>query len=176
MRALADSDRIDAFIDRFGAAATGLECSVYLAGGATAVLIGWRESTLDVDIKLIPDSDQLLREIPRLKQELDLNIELASPYEFIPIPDGWEQRSPFIRSVGALRFHHFDPTAQALAKAERGHDLDRRDVEEMITRGLVDPAEAVAQFESIEPELYRFPAIDPPSFRRAVEALFGSGI
>lgn len=79
MRALADSDLINAFIDRLGAAAAGLEGSVYLVGGATAVLIGWRESTLDVDIKLIPESDQLLREIPRLKQELDLNIELARP-------------------------------------------------------------------------------------------------
>lgn len=80
-----------------------------------------------------------------------------------------------IRAVGSLRFHHFDPTAQALAKAERGHDLDRRDVGEMIARSLVDPAEALAQFESIEPELYRFPAIDPPSFRRAVLELFGTG-
>ena len=174
MRALADADRIDAFIDRFGAAAGGLEGSVYLTGGATAVLIGWRESTIDVDIKLIPDSDQLLREIPRLKQELDLNIELASPSDFIPVPDGWQERSPFIRSVGALRFHHFDPTAQALAKAERGHDLDRRDVQEMIARGLVDPAEAITQFKSIEPELYRFPAIDPPTFRSSVLEIFGS--
>jgi hypothetical protein len=175
MRALADSDRIDAFIDRFGAAAAGLEGDVYLTGGATAVLIGWRDSTLDVDIKLIPDSDQLLREIPRLKQELDLNIELASPIEFIPVPDGWQARSPFIRAVGALRFHHFDPTAQALAKAERGHDSDRRDVQEMISRGLVNPAEAIAQFVSIESQLYRFPAIDPPTFRRSVIELFHSG-
>jgi hypothetical protein len=174
MRALADSHRIDAFIDRFGAVAE-LDGSVFLAGGATAVLLGWRESTLDVDIKLIPDSDLLMREIPQLKQELDLNIELASPSEFIPVPDGWQQRSPFIRSVGSLRFYHFDPTAQALAKAERGHDLDRRDVEEMIARGLVKPDQAIAQFKSIEPQLYRFPAIDPPSFRRSVIELFGSG-
>jgi hypothetical protein len=37
---------------------------------------------------------------------------------------------------------------------------------------LVDPAEARAQFEAIEPELYRFPAIDPAKFREAVEELF----
>jgi hypothetical protein len=43
----------------------------------------------------------------------------------------------------------------------------------MIASGLVDPADAIAQFEAIEPELYRFPAIDPDSFRRAVEELFG---
>jgi hypothetical protein len=30
---------------------------VFLTGGATAVLLGWRESTIDVDIKLVPDQD-----------------------------------------------------------------------------------------------------------------------
>ena len=145
---------------------------VYLTGGATAVLNGWRESTIDVDIKLIPDRDEILREIPRLKQELDLNIELAAPVDFIPVAKGWEERSPLIRIEGRLSFHHFDPVAQALSKAERGHEQDVRDVREMIAGGLVNPAEALAQFETIEPELYRFPAIDPASFRKAVEELF----
>jgi hypothetical protein len=56
---------------------------------------------------------------------------------------------------------------------ERGHEQDLLDVKEMITKGLVDPAEARAQFEAIELDLYRFPAIDPDSFRRSVEDLFG---
>ncbi len=150
------------------------EGRVYLTGGATAVLFGWRESTIDVDIKLIPDSDELLREIPRLKEELDLNIELAAPSDFIPLPSGWEERSPLIRREGKLSFHHFDPVAQALAKAERGHTQDRLDVREMIDLGLVDPAGARAQFALIEPELYRFPAIDPDAFRVAVAELFGA--
>jgi hypothetical protein len=42
----------------------------------------------------------------------------------------------------------------------------------MIAAGLVNPAEAMIQFEAIEPELFRFPAIDPASFRRAAEKLF----
>lgn len=143
-----------------------------MTGGSTAVLKGWRDSTIDVDIKLVPDRDELLREIPRLKQELDLNIELASPADFIPVVDGWEARSPLIRVEGKLAFHHFDPVAQALSKAERGHAQDRRDVEELIATGLVDPAKARAQFEQMEPLLFRFPAIDPDSFRAAVDELF----
>jgi hypothetical protein len=83
---------------------------------------------------------------------------------------GWEDPSPLIRK--SLSFHHFDPVAQALAKAERGHNQDIRDVREMIASGLVNPADVRAQFEAIEPELYRFPAIDPQSFRKAVENLF----
>jgi len=172
MRQLADSSRIERFMRELGRVARA-EGRVYLTGGATAVLFGWRESTIDVDVKLIPDSDELLREIPRLKEDLDLNVELAAPSDFIPLPPGWEERSPLIRREGKLSFHHFDPVAQALSKAERGHAQDRLDVREMIDSGLVDPAEARAQFARIEPELYRFPAIDPDAFRAAVAELFG---
>lgn len=172
MRELADAARIERFMRELGRSAR-TEGRVYLAGGATAVLHGWRDSTIDVDIKLIPDSDELLREIPRLKSELDLNIELAAPSDFIPLPAGWEERSPLIRKEGKLSFHHFDPVAQALAKAERGHAQDLIDVRAMLESGLVDPVEARAQFARIEPELYRFPAIDPDSFQAAVVELFG---
>ncbi len=172
MRELADAAQIEQFMRALGRAAR-VEGRVYLTGGATAVLNGWRASTIDVDIKVIPDQDELLREIPRLKERLNLNVELAAPSDFIPVPDGWEERSPFIRREGTISFHHFDPVAQALSKAERGHAQDLLDVKEMIAGGLVDPADALAQFDVIEPELYRFPAIDPPSFRRSVEELFG---
>lgn len=77
-----------------------------------------------------------------------------------------------IRKEGKLSFHHFDPVAQALSKVERGHDQDIQDIREMIATGLVNPAEALTQFKAIEPALYRFPAIDPVSFRKSVADLF----
>ena len=39
----------------------------------------------------------------------------------------------------------------------------------MIQRGLVEPKRLLELFIAIENQLYRYPAIDPPSFRRAVE-------
>ena len=51
---------------------------VLFTGGATAVLIGWRETTIDIDIKLVPDQDTILRAIPALKESLHINVELAS--------------------------------------------------------------------------------------------------
>jgi hypothetical protein len=170
MRELADSTRIERFMRELGRAVE-VEGRVYLTGGATAVLYGWRATTIDVDIKLIPDRDEILREIPRLKQKLDLNIELAAPSDFIPLPPGWEDRSPLIVKEGKLSFHHFDPVAQALSKIERGHSQDVQDVREMIAHGLVEPAKVLNQFELIEPDLYRFPAIDPASFREAVQTV-----
>lgn len=145
---------------------------VYLTGGATAVLSGWRPSTIDVDLKIVPEHDEILRAIPRLKETLPINIELASPDLFIPVPTGWEDRSRFVTQAGPLAFHHFDLYAQALAKVERGHTQDTQDVREMLDRGLIERREALEYFARMEPDLYRFPAIDPQSFRRAVEAAF----
>lgn len=142
--------------------------SGFFTGGVTAILHGWRDTTIDVDIKLVPDSDEILRAFARLKEELRINIELASPDEFIPELPGWRDRCLFIRQEGRISFFHYDPYAQALAKIERGHGQDVADVSHMLTDGLVERGRLLELFERIEHELYRFPAIDPASFRRAV--------
>jgi len=146
----------------------GEETRVYFTGGATAVLQGWRSSTIDVDIRVVPDRDALFRAIPRLKEELQINIELASPDHFIPVRPGWEERSPFIAREGRVAFHHFDPYAQALAKIERGHVQDLADVRQMMGHGMINRARLLDEFEQIEPLLYRYPAVDPASFRAGV--------
>lgn len=87
----------------------------YFTGGATAVLIGWRETTIDIDIKLIPERDEILRAIPRLKDNLEINVELASPGDFIPELPNWQSRSAFIAAEGPLSFYHYDFYAQTLA-------------------------------------------------------------
>ncbi len=169
MRDVADRDRIDAFLTALAREASGA-VEVYLVGGTSAVMEGWRSSTIDIDLVIRPDSDAMLRAIPALKERLRVNVELASPDQFIPVPAGWEQRSPVVRRIGQVTFRHYDFTAQALAKIERGHGRDLADVAAMLSRGLISAAEVRAQFAQMEPELYRFPAIDPPSFRRAVDA------
>lgn len=82
---------------------------IYFTGGATAVLVGWRSSTIDVDIRVEPDTDAVFRAIPDIKESLRLNVELASPADFIPVKPGWQDRSPFISQEGLTRFHHFEP-------------------------------------------------------------------
>jgi len=145
---------------------------IYLVGGTTAVLLGWRASTMDVDLIMQPESDALLRAIPALKERLHMNVELASPAHFIPVPDGWEARSQYIAQIGRATFFHYDLYAQALAKIERGHARDLADVEAMLARALINGPAAREYFLRIEPDLYRFPAIDPPTFRRAVDEAF----
>lgn len=142
---------------------------VYLTGGATAVLLDWRETTIDIDIKPVPETDEIFQAIAALKNEIDVNVELASPGEFIPPLPGWEDRSIFIGDCGPLHFFHYDFYAQALAKIERGHAQDQKDVHEMISRGLIKREELLRLFEAIRPQLVRYPAIDADEFGEKVK-------
>lgn len=168
MRRPVDADQIRRFMRDAGREAD-TEARLYFTGGATAVLVGWRSSTVDVDIKIDPESDRLMRCLPELKERLQINIELASPDQFIPEVPGWADRSAFIGREGRLSFFHYDLYAQALAKLERGHTKDLLDVGEMIRLGLIARQVLLRCFEQIEPQLYRYPPIDTRAFRRAVE-------
>lgn len=170
MREPVDAGRLRTFMRALARAARG-PVQVYLVGGATAVTEGWRDSTIDIDLAFGPGADAVLRAIPAIKDSLNVNVELASPADFIPVKPGWEERSPFIAQEGTVTFRHYDLYAQALAKIERGHETDRADVAALVERGLVEPGRLREYFAAIEPELYRFPAIDPASFRRAVDAV-----
>jgi hypothetical protein len=169
MRQKVNLERLEQFMTAF---ARGVKSPtrVYLVGGASAVLFGWRESTIDIDLKLISETD-VLRTIPEIKEALQVNVELASPDDFIPALPGWELRSSFIKRVGQVDYFHYDFYSQALAKLERGHELDKADVREMIERRLVATKKLRSLFVEIEPNLYKYPAIDPATFRRAVEEL-----
>src|SRR5262245_7077242 len=76
VRSTADADRIRRFIEELGRRAAG-PGRVYLTGGGTAVLFGWRNTTVDVDLKLDPEPPGVFDAILRLKDELDVNVELA---------------------------------------------------------------------------------------------------
>ena len=169
MRGETDKTKLEAFMSALGERVSG-EGAIYLTGGATAILYGWRSMTIDVDIKPDPEPPGLFEAIVRLKDELDVNVELASPDLFIPPAPGWRERSLFIARHGRIRFYHYDPYGQTLAKLQRGHDRDLRDAGSFVRDGLVDPQRLRGAFEEIEPQLIRYPAIDPVSFRVAVMA------
>ena len=148
---------------------------IYVTGGATALLYGWRSSTVDVDIKLDPEPAGIFEAIARLKDELDVNIELASPELFVPPVPGWRERSRPIARRGPVEFLHFDLLSQALAKLARGYERDLDDVRAMQRGGLVSPDELRDGLERIEPELLRYPGLDAEAFRCRVERFLDEG-
>lgn len=141
---------------------------IYLTGGATAVLHGWREMTIDIDLKAEPEPAGFFEAIAQVKESESVNVELASPDDFIPEVPGWRDRSEWITREGQVDFYHYDFYAQALSKLERGHGRDLIDVRAMLANGLVQRERLRTYFTEIESQLLRYPAIDPAAFRERV--------
>jgi len=169
MRAETDIIKLEAFMSALGNRVRGEGC-IYLTGGATAVWYNWRPMTIDVDLKPDPEPAGLFEVLALLKDELDLNVELASPDQFIPALPGWRERSQFIVQPGRVRFFHYDLYSQALSKLQRWHERDVRDVNSMLQSGMIERRRLLELFAQIEPQLIRFPAIDPGTFRASVLA------
>lgn len=173
MRQKVDRQRLERFLHALAADADQ-HVNVYLTGGATAVLLGWRNATIDVDLQIIPEDDRMLRAIPALKEQMNINVELASPADFIPEVPGWKTRSKFIMQDRAVAFYHYDFYAQALSKIERFHERDVLDVKEMLQRRIIEPGRLRELFEAIVPFLYRFPAISPEAFRQNLDSILSA--
>jgi hypothetical protein len=158
MRRPLDPDRLRQVLDALGRACRGPGV-VYLTGGATALLEGWRASTVDLDLKLDPEPDGAFAAIARIKEELDVNVELASPDDFLPELADWREHSTPVGRFGQVEVRHYDLRAQALAKLARGFERDVRDARAMLERGLVTCAALRAALEQMEPRLERFPRV-----------------
>lgn len=169
MREPAGAEQVRAFVRALGRCLSA-PARVYLVGGTTAVLEGWRESTVDIDLRAEPD-EEILRALPDLKERLGVNVKLASPADFLPELPGWRERSPFVGREGRLEVFHYDLYSQALAKLERGFAQDLADVQAMVASGAVVPGRLAELLAAVEPQLYRFPAVDPVALSGAVAKL-----
>lgn len=168
MRAETTKAKLERFLSALGQRVRGPGV-VYLTGGATALLHGWRTMTIDVDLKADPEPAGLFEALAALKDELDINIELASPDQFIPPLPGWRERGVFIAAHGPVHYFHYDLYSQALSKLQRRHERDLRDVRAMLRDGLIRLDRLQELFTQIEPQLIRYPGVDAASFRAAVE-------
>ncbi len=161
-------EKLLSFLARLGASArTPGVC--FITGGSSAILLGWRETTIDVDLKFDPEPAGVFDAIPALKRELSINVELASPADFLPPLADWRARSRSIGSFGKLQVCHYDFLSQALSKLERGHVKDLLDATEMLRRRLVTAEGLLTHAEAIRPQLKRYPAVDEESFMRRVK-------
>lgn len=173
MRGLTDRQKLGEFMLALGSVGRG-QARIYFSDGVSAVLMGWRDSTIDIDLAVEPEQDAVLRAFPDLKERLGVNVELVWPPHFLPELPGWRERSPFIAREGDLSFHHFDFYSQALSKIERAHAKDLGDVLAMRRLGLVDAAELRRLHDAIAPNLYRYPAVDPASLRKSLDEVLSN--
>ena len=145
---------------------------VYLVGGGTAVLAGWRASTLDAD--LYADRDEVFQDIQGIKERLNLNVEFARPEDFVPPLSGSDERHRFIARVEGIEFFHYDPYAQLLSKVVRGFRKDLLDAERFVRSGWVDAARLRHLVEAIPETAYaRYPSLSRESVLEAVRSFLG---
>jgi hypothetical protein len=170
MRRPLDPDRLRSVLEALGRACRGPGV-LYLAGGATALLEGWRDATVDLDLRLDPEPAGVFAAIASVKEELQVNVELASPADFLPELPDWRERSPFVGRFGPVEVRHYDLRAQTLAKLARGFDRDLADARAMLERGLVTCAALRAALAQMEPRLERYPRVSGPELRRRLEEL-----
>lgn len=117
MREKLTPPKVQKFLERLGAhSRTPGNC--HLLGGC-ALLEGWRETTIDGDLKLDPEPAGVFEVMPHLKRELAINVELASPADFLPRLPGWRERSRYVGRYGNLQVFQYDFVSQALSKPER---------------------------------------------------------
>ncbi|MGB0679116.1 MAG: DUF6036 family nucleotidyltransferase [Polyangiales bacterium] len=173
MRPPVDKDRIDVFLRTLGRRATG-PGTLYLVGGSCAAWLGWRPSTVDIDLKLDPEPAGVFAAIAELKNQLQVNVELASPDNFVPAAPGWRERSVYVDHFGPIEVRHYDFVTQALAKIERGTKRDLEDVRAMLRTGVVTLESVRDGFKHIQAELPRYPGLNPEEFAERVQALCAS--
>jgi len=141
---------------------------VFLVGGGTAVLEGWRVSTIDAD--LYSDREEIFRDIQRIKERLQLNIEFARPEDFVPALAGSEDRHVFIETIAKVSFYHYDPYAQLLSKVVRGFNRDMQDAERFLASGMVDGERFRSLVREVPDSAYaRYPALSRQAVLEAVE-------
>lgn len=140
---------------------------VYLVGGGTAVHLGWRASSIDVD--LCSDRDDVFRDIQGIKERLNINIDFARPEDFVPPLQQTEKRHVFIDRIGSVTFYHYDPYAQILSKIVRGFQRDLDDALKFVGSGMVDPTTLLALVEAIPDAAYaRYPSLSRAAVGKAV--------
>ena len=169
MRPPVDRQRIIRFLQQLGQQFRK-PGRVYLVGGTTLVFEGFRTQTLDIDLAFeVGDRDhgEFIRAVRSLKDELAINVEEASPGDFIPLPEGYQGRAKFIDRFGSLDVYHFDVYSVALSKIERGRDADFADVLALLEAGWLDFRTLKRYFEEILPQIgERSLKDDPQEFQR----------
>lgn len=141
---------------------------VFFVGGGTAVLEGWRESTIDAD--LYSDGEEIFRDVQGIKERLQLNIEFARPEDFVPAVAGSADRHVFVEKVGKVSFYHYDPYAQLLSKVVRGFNRDMQDARSFLDSGMVNADRFRSLVSAIPEATYaKYPALSREAVLEAVD-------
>ncbi|HZU01342.1 MAG TPA: DUF6036 family nucleotidyltransferase [Ktedonobacteraceae bacterium] len=141
---------------------------LYLVGGAALVHMGIRSgSTQDIDVEIrATNEDEMMEAIRHLKDTMNINIEFASPGDFMPLPKQWEMHAKYIGRYGTIEAFYFDFYSIALSKIQRGSTGDIRDVKLLLEQGIITLPELDEAYNEVLPQVGKRPygRLDPKQF------------
>ena len=135
---------------------------LYLAGGAALVHFGLRSGfTMDIDVAIeASDEDEMVTAIRRLVEKMQINVEFASPGDFIPLPTQWMAQARYVGRYGSIDVFYFDFYSLALSKISRGNERDLIDVQLLFQKKLITLEELDAAYNEVLPRMGKRPYIN----------------
>ncbi|GAC1393526.1 MAG: hypothetical protein NVS4B11_29710 [Ktedonobacteraceae bacterium] len=106
-------------------------------------------------------------------QQMQINVEFASPKDFIPLPSQWEMHSQYIDRYGGIDVFYFDFYSIALSKIERGTTRDIEDVKLLVQQQRITLDELDAAYQEVLAQLGKgqYPKITPEHFAARYTAI-----
>jgi len=174
MRPNVDKKAIESFLQQLGRTFRK-PGRLYLVGGAALVHAGVRPGfTQDIDIEVGGANEgDLIISIQRLIQQMQINIEFASPKDFIPLPVQWETHAQYVDRYGQIEVFYFDFYSIALSKIERGTTRDIEDVKLLVQQQRIALDELDIAYQEVLGQLGkgRYPKITPERFTKRYAAI-----
>lgn len=135
---------------------------LYLAGGAALVHMGIRAgATMDIDVAIeASDEDEMVTAIRRIVEQMQINVEFASPGDFIPLPTQWMAQAHYVGRYGEVDVFYFDFYSLALSKISRGNDRDLIDVKLLLQQKVITWEELDATYREVLPRMGKRPYIN----------------
>lgn len=109
-----------------------------LLGGSAMLLLGSPRETMDVDyVGNDIHKNDFQRALEEIAEDFGLETEAVPIDQFIPLPEGNEQRKIHIGQFGKVAVYVIDPYSIALSKIDRGSDRDFDDIIFLIQNNLI---------------------------------------
>ncbi len=174
MRPNVDKARIEDFLKNLGRVFRK-PGRLYLVGGAALVHLGIRSGfTQDIDVEVAGnDAGDMFTSIRGLVEQMNINVEFASPRDFIPLPSQWETHARYVGRYGAIDVFYFDFYSIALSKIDRGNTRDINDVKLLLEQGIITLEELDIAYREVLPQVGKgtYARLDPRRFAERYAAV-----
>lgn len=148
---------------------------LYLVGGAALIHAGVRPSpsatTQAIDLEVA--GGDMYQTINQFKQQLNINVEFASPGDFIPLPSNWQSLSRYVGRYGNIDVFYFDFYSIALSKIDRGNTRDLQDVALLLQQQIImlPEMDRAAQEVAVQMGKGNYKRLDPNAFLARYHAI-----